>query len=68
MDRATFLIALRVITQVTNDVAVSEDDVRQLKRYALPHEADLPIDLLACELIKRYLPEPEQPPPPRRRS
>jgi hypothetical protein len=47
--------ALAVLIACTEHCHPEPADVELLKKHALPHEADLPIDELACEIIQREL-------------
>jgi hypothetical protein len=60
MDRAVFLIALRVMTRANYGMRIASRDATILRNNALPTEADLAIGDLACEIIGRYLPGPQK--------
>jgi hypothetical protein len=47
--------ALAVLTAYTEHRHPQPADVDLLKKHALPSEADLPIDELACEIVRREL-------------
>jgi hypothetical protein len=47
--------ALRVLSDYTEHRQPQPADVELLKKHALPSEADLPVDALACEIIKHEL-------------
>jgi hypothetical protein len=47
--------ALRVLTDCTEHRNHRPADFELLKKHAMPSEADLPVDELACEIIRREL-------------
>jgi hypothetical protein len=51
--KETVEIALRVLKAWTCGEQVRADDVEVLRQHALPHEFDLPVDDLACIIVKR---------------
>jgi hypothetical protein len=51
MKQAAMKTALRVLTAYTEKRQPDPEDVAALRHYA-PHLANLPMDELACELIK----------------
>ena len=58
MDRELFLTALRVLARFNNELHLNTEDVNALRRSVLPNEADLPIDELCCQIIRRRLAVP----------
>jgi hypothetical protein len=46
-------VALRVLTSWSAGELPAERDVRILRQHALPHEAELPPDDLACAIVAR---------------
>lgn len=55
MNRSLYLAALRVVAQLADGSGFSAEDLSVIRRHALPHELDLPLDMLCCEIIKREL-------------
>jgi hypothetical protein len=59
MNRNLYLAALRVAARLTDGMDCSPEDLSLLRRNALPHELDLPLDLLCCQVIQRELEGPK---------
>ena len=64
MNRDLYMAALRVLGQITSGMDFSPEDLRLLRRHALPGEAGFPVDVLCCEIIQRELGKTKQPPGP----
>ena len=60
MDRDLFLTALRVLSRFDERLELTGGDVNAIRRAALPDEADLPIDALCCQIIRRTLEDPSK--------
>jgi hypothetical protein len=46
-------VALRVLSACTKGNAPDPHDIEILQQHALPHEADLDMDVLACAIVRR---------------
>jgi hypothetical protein len=58
MDQQLMIVALRVLSAVTDGCDASTDDIDLLRKNALPTERDLALDDLASSTIYRIIDSP----------